>query len=53
MREEVEKGWVPNAQAPKAMVAVFTSAPKHQQVHCRLVVHRVQHLSPREGRWSG
>ncbi len=45
--DEDEKRWVSEAQVAEATFTAFTSAPKKQQVSCRLVVRRVQRLSPR------
>ena len=43
--DEDEKRWVSEAQVAEATFTAFTSAPKHQQVPCRLVVRRVQRLN--------
>jgi len=45
--DEDEKRWVSEAQVAETTFTAFTSAPKKQQVSCRLVVRRVQRLNPR------
>ncbi len=43
--DEDEKRWISEAQVGQATFTAFTSAPKAQQMPCRLVVRRVQRLN--------
>jgi hypothetical protein len=43
--DEDQSRWISEAQVAQISFTAFTSHPKKRQVHCRLVVHRLQRLS--------
>ncbi len=45
--DEQERRWISSAHLAETTFTAFTSYPKAQQVTCRLVVRRVERLSPR------